>query len=73
MSWNGDLSPGEALKYIERYLSEAWKRGPTDNDYLTKAFVEFFITKDFKSSEQMLLKAIELNPNNATVLYTYSY
>ncbi len=73
MSWNGDLSPAEALKNIEIYLNEAWKRGPSDNDYLTKAFVEFFITKDFKSSENLLLKAIEMSPNNANVLYTYSY
>ena len=73
MSWNGDLSPNEALKNIELYLNEAWKRGPSDNDYLTKAFVEFFISKDFTTSEELLLKAMELNPNNATVLYTYSY
>jgi len=73
MSWNGDLSPAEALKNIEIYLNEAWKRGPSDNDYLTKAFVEFFITKDFKSSESLLLKAMEMSPNNANVLYTYSY
>lgn len=73
MSWNGDLSPAEALRNIEIYLNEAWKRGPSDNDYLTKAFVEFFITKDFKSSEKLLLQAIELAPNNAMVLYTYSY
>jgi len=73
MSWNGDLTPGEAKQKIDLYLNEAWKRGPTDNDYLTKAFVEFFISKDFPSSEKFLLKAIELNPNNSTVLYTYSY
>jgi TolB-like protein/Tfp pilus assembly protein PilF/predicted metal-dependent HD superfamily phosphohydrolase len=73
MSWNGDLSPHEAKEQIEIYLDEAWKRGPTDNDYLTKAFVEFFIVKDFKSAEELLLKAIELVPNNAMVLYTYSY
>ncbi len=73
MSWNGDLSPAEALTNIEIYLNEAWKRGPSDNDYLTKAFVEFFITKDFQSSEKLLLQAIELSPNNSTVLYTYSY
>lgn len=73
MSWNGDLTPDEALKNIEIYLQEAWRRGPTDNDYLTKAFVEFFITKDFSSSEQHLIKALELNPNNSMVLYTYSY
>ncbi len=73
MSWNGDLSPQEANKLIELYLNEAWKRGPTDNDYLTKAFVEYFIRKDFQSSEKFLLQAIELGPNNALVLYTYSY
>ncbi len=73
MSWNGDLSPQEAKEQIEIYLEEAWKRGPTDNDYLTKAFVEFFIDKDFKSAEELLLKAIELAPNNSMVLYTYSY
>jgi TolB-like protein len=38
MSWNGDLSPVEAKKNIEKYLEEAWKRNPTDNDFLTKAF-----------------------------------
>ena len=73
MSWNGDLSPIEALENIKVHLDEAWKRGPTDNDYLTKAFVEFFINKDFGSAEKLLLQAIELGPNNATVLYTYSY
>lgn len=73
MSWNGDLGPAEALPFINQYLDEAWKRGATDNDYLTKAFVEFFINKDFDASESMLLKAAELGPNNATVLYTYSY
>ena len=73
MSWNGDLSPDEANRNIELYLSEAWKRGPTDNDYLTKAFVEFFVNKNFAASEKLLLEAIALNPNNASVLYTYSY
>jgi TolB-like protein/Tfp pilus assembly protein PilF/HD superfamily phosphodiesterase len=73
MSWNGDLAPGEALQYINTYLEEAWKRGATDNDYLTKAFVEFFVNKDFEASEKLLLKAIDLVPNNATVVYTYSY
>jgi TolB-like protein/predicted metal-dependent HD superfamily phosphohydrolase/Tfp pilus assembly protein PilF len=73
MSWNGDLSPEEARSNIEIYLNEAWKRGPSDNDYLTKAFVEFFIAKDFPSSEKLLLQAIDLSPNNANVLYTYSY
>ena len=43
MSSNGDLSPDEAEKYIQLYLDEAWRRGPSDNDYLTKAFVQFFI------------------------------
>jgi len=73
MSWNGDLSPEEAKKNIEIYLSEAWKRGPSDNDYLTKAFIEFFIGKDFLATEQLLLQAMEVSPNNANILYTYSY
>ena len=73
MSWNGDLSPDEAEKHIQLYLDEAWRRGPSDNDYLTKAFIQFFIKKDFDSAEKLLLKAIELSPNNSTVLYTYSY
>lgn len=73
MSWNGDLSPQEAVKNINQYLDEAWKRGATDNDYLTKAFVEFFVNKDFLVSEKMLIKAKELGPNNAGVLYAYSY
>jgi TolB-like protein/predicted metal-dependent HD superfamily phosphohydrolase/Tfp pilus assembly protein PilF len=73
MSWNGDMSPSEALPLINTYLNEAWKRGATDNDYLTKAFVEFFINKDFQASEKLLLKAREVGPNNAQVIYTYSY
>jgi tetratricopeptide (TPR) repeat protein len=73
MSWNGDLSPAEALENINRYLGEAWKRGATDNDYLTKAFVEFFINKDFAVADDLLLKAIELGPNNSTVYFTRSY
>ena len=73
MSWNGDLSPDEAEPFIEHYLNEARKRGPSDNDYLTKAFVQFFIRKDFLSAEKSLLQAMELSPNNSTVLYTYSY
>ncbi len=73
MSWNGDLSPEEAKKNIEIYLTEAWKRGPSDNDYLTKAFIEFFIGKDFLATEQLLLQAMEVSPNNANILYTYSY
>lgn len=73
MSWNGDLSPLDAKNNIELYLNEAWQRGPSDNDYLTKAFVEFFIAKDFPASEKLLLQAIELNPGNASILYTYGY
>jgi TolB-like protein/predicted metal-dependent HD superfamily phosphohydrolase len=73
MSWNGDLSPLEAEKNIELYLNEAWKRGPSGNDYLTKAFLEFFIAKDFAATEELLLQAIDLNPNNAPVLYAYGY
>jgi uncharacterized protein len=73
MSWNGDLAPGEALVHINKYLDEAWKRGATDNDYLTKLFVEFFINKDFDAADRMLRSAIELGPNNATVYYTGSY
>lgn len=73
MSWNGDLSPTEALPLISQYLDEAWRRGASDNDYLTKAFVEFFINKDFSNTEALLLKASELSPNNAIVHYTYCY
>jgi TolB-like protein/Flp pilus assembly protein TadD len=73
MSWNGDLAPGEARRNIERYLAEAWKRGPSDNDYLTRAYVEFFINRDFNEAEKLLLQAIEMNPRNTTSLYTYSY
>ncbi|MEJ1237286.1 HD domain-containing protein [Chryseolinea sp. T2] len=73
MSWNGDLSPDEAEPFIEHYLNEARKRGPSDNDYLTKAFVQFFIKKDFQSAEKSLQQAMELSQNNSTVLYTYSY
>ena len=73
MSWNGDLSPAEALAQITPSLEQAWKRGATDNDYLTKAFVEFFIHKDFTVADGLLNKAIELGPNNATVFYTRSY
>jgi len=73
MSWNGDLSPKEAQQNIELYLNEAWKRGPSDNDYLTKAFIALFIDKDFEASEKLLLQASGINPNNATILYTYSY
>jgi TolB-like protein/predicted metal-dependent HD superfamily phosphohydrolase/Tfp pilus assembly protein PilF len=73
MSWNGDLSPMDANQNIEICLSEAWKRGATDNDYLTKAFVEFFIQKNFAAAEKLLTEAITLNANNANTLYTYSY
>lgn len=73
MSWNGDLGPKEAQVSIEKYLQEAWQRGPSENDYLTKAFVAFFITKDFAASERLLKQALELSANNANVMYTYSY
>jgi len=73
MSWNGDLSPIDARPLITLYLDEAFKRGASDNDYLTKGFVEFFIEKNFESTEVHLKKALEFNPNNATVLFTYSY
>ena len=73
MSWNGDLAPHEALKNIEPYLNEAWSRGPSDNDYLTRGYIEFFVNKDFVAAEKLLSQAIELNPNNALALYTYGY
>lgn len=73
MSWNGDLSPQEAQQNIDVYLAEAWKRGATDNDYLTKAFVEFFIHKNFEAAEKLLAEATAMNSNNANTLYTYSY
>ncbi len=73
MSWNGDLSPQEAQQNIDVYLAEAWKRGATDNDYLTKAFVEFFIHKNFEAAETLLAEAATMNGNNANILYTYSY
>ncbi|MEI9920147.1 MAG: tetratricopeptide repeat protein [Bacteroidota bacterium] len=73
MSWNGDLSPDEAEKNIDRYLNESWKRGPSDNDYLTKAYVEFFVKKDFASAEKLLKQVIDMAPANTTALYTYSY
>lgn len=73
MSWNGDLSPEEAKKHIDVYLKEAWKRGPQDNDYLTKAFVEFFVNKNFAEAEHIFLEVISRNQNNADVLYAYCY
>ncbi len=73
MSWNGDLSPNDALPFINKYLDEAWSRGPTENDYLTKAFVEFFINKNFEAAEALLLSALSMSPNDATILFTYSY
>lgn len=73
MSWNGDMKPDEARKKIETYLDKVWELGPTDNDYLTRAFLEFFLSKDFKKAEKYFLKAIDLGPNNATVRFTYSY
>jgi len=73
MSWNGDLSPQAAQPFIEKFLAEVWKRGPSENDYHTRAFVDFFINKDFPVAESSLVKAIELSPNNASAMYTYSY
>lgn len=73
MSWNGDLSPEESLIKINQYLPEAIKRGATDNDYLTQAFVEFFINKDFATAQKKLKDAMEIGPNNAEVYYTHSY
>ncbi len=73
MSWNGDLPPQEAQKNIDVYLAEAWKRGASDNDYLTKAFVEFFIHKNFEAAEKLLTDATAMNSNNANTLYTFSY
>lgn len=73
MSWNGDLSPQEAEININKYLNEAWKRGPSENDYLTKAYLEFFIHKDFLHAEGLLIKALELSANNAGIMYAYSY
>jgi TolB-like protein len=73
MSWNGDLSPGEAVGQIEKYLAEAWRREPSTNDYITKAFMAFFVDKDFTEAEKLLLRAIDLKPNEASALYTYSY
>ena len=73
MSWNGDLSPAEALKNIEPNLAEAMKRGASDNDYVTKAFIEFFIQKNFSAAEKNLKSAIELNGNNSLAYYTLCY
>lgn len=73
MSWNGDLSPDEANEQIQTYLAEAWRRGPTDNDYLTKSYVEFFIDKDFAAAEESLLTALKINANNGALYYAYGY
>lgn len=73
MSWNGDLTPKESLEKIQKYLPLAVKRGATDNDRLTEAFVAFFINKDFKRAEEKLYEAMKLGPNNADVYFTYSY
>ncbi|MBN8578356.1 MAG: HD domain-containing protein [Cytophagales bacterium] len=73
MSWNGDLSPTQAKPDIIKYLTEAIQRGATDNDYVTNAFVAFFIEKNFINAERALLQAIAVNANNALALYTYSY
>jgi TolB-like protein len=73
MSWNGDLAPHEAQIHIEKYLAEAWRRGASVNDYHTKAFVAFFINKDFASAKILLIQSIAMGPNDANVMYTYSY
>lgn len=73
ISWNGDLSIDEGYPKLKEYLDKAWEKGPSGNDYLTKAFAEFFVTKDMEAAEENILKAIELSPNNATCLFTYSY
>ena len=58
MSWNGDLSPDEAEKYIS-FIWMKRRRGPSDNDYITKAFVQFFVKKDFDSSEKLLVRRLK--------------
>lgn len=73
MSWNGDLSPQEAMESITPNLEIAWNRGRTDNDYLTKAFVELFVNKDFAASETLLREGLSVNSNNAGIHYTFSY
>lgn len=73
MSWNGDLSPDEAHRQIQTCLDEAWRRGPTDNDFLTRSYVEFFIKKDLASAEESLLTAIGMNANNGALYYAYGY
>jgi TolB-like protein/predicted metal-dependent HD superfamily phosphohydrolase/Tfp pilus assembly protein PilF len=73
MSWNGDLSPLESKKHIDQYLTSAWQRGPSDIDYQTRGFAEFFIEKNFAEAERNFLKAIEMAPNNAGSLYAYTY
>ncbi len=73
MSWNGNLTPNESLAKIRQYLPLAIKRGPTDNDLLTEAFVEFFINKDFQAAEKKLKQGLDIGPNNADLYYTYSY
>src|SRR5204863_8916207 len=50
-----------------------WKRGPSDNDFHTKALLEFFFNKDFLAAEKLFLQAIQLNPANAASLYIYSH
>lgn len=73
MSWNGDLSPAEADKHIQVYLAEAWRRGPSDNDFLTKGYVEFFIRKDFAAAEESFLTAMKMNANSGATYYAYAY
>ncbi len=73
MSWNGDLTPSEAVPLIQQNLDEAWRRGPTDNDLLTKGFLEFFVNKDIPAAVKFFSEAADRNPNNALVLYTWCY
>jgi TolB-like protein/predicted metal-dependent HD superfamily phosphohydrolase/Tfp pilus assembly protein PilF len=73
LSWNGDLAPQEAEKNIVANLEKAWQLGATENDYLTKAYVAFFIHKNFEEAEKWLAQALELNANNTSVLYAWCY
>ena len=71
MSWNGDLAPQEAEIQIEKHLAEAWRLGATDNDHLTKGYVEFFIRKNFSEAENWLSQALQLNPNPTLSSYRF--
>ena len=73
MSWNGDLAPDEAQRLIAPHLAEVWRRGPTDNDFLTRSYIEFFVQKDYDAAEKSLQTAIEMNGNNGAVYYAYGY